>query len=150
MEELFTIKESTLEGIANAIREKTEETGPIAVSGFAEAIRNIKGGSTIDNIATCTLTADGTVLTFEHNLGYTPSFCFVFLSNPMEIIGVEAYKFLSAEYKLTAVGGTGSNKLYRSVSTTPVWVVDDQHIEMTNVNSTYKLAVGKEYSCLYW
>lgn len=82
MEELFTIKKSTLEGIANAIRGQYGETDKIAVSDFAEAISGIEGGgSEIPSnvyMAEFSPIEPTNVITFEHTLGKTPYFWGVF------------------------------------------------------------------------
>lgn len=48
-ETYYSIKKSTLTGIADAVRRKTGDTAQIAVSGLAEAISGIETGGGIDN-----------------------------------------------------------------------------------------------------
>ena len=51
----YTIEDSTLTGIADAIREKMGTADPIATSAMAEAILALKGGASVDVITASTL-----------------------------------------------------------------------------------------------
>lgn len=54
----YLIKEETLQEIAQAVRNKTNETGEIVVSELADKINNIKGGGGIDTSDATAAAAD--------------------------------------------------------------------------------------------
>jgi len=68
----YSIQSSTLQDIADAIREKKESSDPIAVSDFADEILTIRGGGKLYPQATKTLIMDNTSLT--NTLTFTDSY----------------------------------------------------------------------------
>ena len=151
----YTIDGSTLTGIADAIRTQYGEDTPIAVSDMAEAILGISGGGGGEgqfNVATTMLMAEGNTLTFEHDLGTVPRFFIIFPTNLSDIVGNLTYKFVAGlgAYGVTSCVGTGNAAALRAVSATNTIAKDENTITYTVVSTTYKLAVGVEYSCIYW
>lgn len=150
-----SIDDGILTDVANAIREQYGEDERINPLDFAELISAIEGGGGESqfNITATTLATESQTLTFEHDLGRKPIFCAIIPTNASDIIGKLAYKFVGIMIGLTTIGfsGTGNAGQLRAVSSTASKLdISEETIIFTNENSTYKNAVGVEYSCIYW
>lgn len=70
-EQEYLVKESTLTGIANAIRSKAGTTGTFPLNEFASKIENISAGASV--LSGTFKPTSSAIQTITHNLGKTPS-----------------------------------------------------------------------------
>lgn len=132
------------------------ENGTYNVEDYMQAVVNVEGGGwdLPFGIASTTLASESQTLTFEHDLGRNPIFCVIFPTDASEIIGQLAYRFVSTTMSLSSVAAvtTSNAKALRNTSSSSAWSfdLDDETITFNNTHSTYKFALGVEYSCIYW
>lgn len=153
----YTIEDTTLTSIADAIRTQYDDDSPINPLDMAEAILGIEGGGGGDipfGISYTTLASESQTLTFEHDLGRVPIFCAIFPTDASDIIGEVAYRFVGTMLLLNAIGfcATSNTKALRNVASTSNFTFSntDEVIVLNNASATYKYATGIEYACVYW
>ena len=82
----YIIQDSTLQGIADAIRAKAGTSDPITTSAFASAIAAIEAGGGGASFATGTYTAveqiEASAVVIQHNLGVIPKKMFWITTAP--------------------------------------------------------------------
>lgn len=157
----YTIEESTLTSIADAIRTQYDDDSPINPLDMAEAILGIEsggsGGELPFGISYTTLSTTGSSLTFEHDLGEQPKMFAIVPVNVSAVANNINYCFCGTVYSTTtnlmagyyATGATGALRAVSS-STGVTMEATDSTITVSITSTTYKMFGGIEYACLYW
>lgn len=156
MQNPVLIENSTMQGIASAIRTKTNTNNTMLPSQMASLITNIQSGSSgieLPNdihMGTFTLSENSTdAQTFEHGFDTTPSHVFVMVdgpttkTTPFSILGGQLINGSGNVLRRNANGAMGAY-----VNTKPT--IGETTITIPNISSSYYFRAGWTYRWIVW
>lgn len=156
----YIINGETLEGIADAIREKTGGTDPLTLTNIMEAISTLSGGDDAKKIYVGQTTAsiiDRNTLKVVHNLGTTNiRLAVIFIEGPFSPAGTD--DTITKFYLHTSAGilrggttfhtdGTTKN-WYSSIAAIQDYAQDKDTFVFKPANSGYYFRKDTAFSCI--
>lgn len=154
MQNPVLIENSTMQGIANAIRTKTNTNNTMLPSQMASLITNIQSGGVNlpNNIHTGTFTVASDTIdaqTFEHGFNSAPTFLIVLIdevttmTSPYSIIGAVVIPGYGGICRRSSNGAPGTYTQIRPD-------LSETTVTLSNISSTYKFRAGCTYRWLAW